>query len=222
MTMQRHRDVGRFDEWAATYERHWLQRRFFGPMQGIALDLAGEQVRVPGAILDIGCGTGRLLRAAQQRFHSARLEGVDAAAGMVSHANSLLPQGSPVHIQQATAEDLPFPDHVFDLVFSTMTFHHWADQARGAAEIRRVLAPGGRWILVDFVASGVVGIVARVVSGGRFPRRAALEALLAGAGLRIVDQRPVPWTGGNVAVMAIAAQERESADLERAMGIEPT
>ena len=208
MAMHHHSDVGRFDEWAPTYEQHWMQRRFFGPMQMVALDLAGEQVRMPGAILDVGCGTGRLLRAAQERFRNARLDGVDAAPEMVRQANAMLPQGSPIRIQQATAEELPFPDHVFDLAFSTMTFHHWADQAKAAAEIRRVLAPGGRWILADFVASGLVGVVARVVSGGRFPHRSDLDRLLASAGLEIVGQRPVPWTGGNVPVMAIAARDR--------------
>lgn len=208
MAMHHHRDVGRFDEWAPTYEQHWMQRRFFGPMQMIALDLAGEQVRMPGAILDVGCGTGRLLRAAQRRFNNARLDGVDPAPEMVRQANAMLPQGSPIRIQQATAEELPFPDHVFDLVFSTMTFHHWADQAKAAAEIGRVLAPGGRWMLADFVAHGPVGIVVRIVSGGRFPRQRQLQALLERAGLEIVEQRPVPWTGGNVPVMAIAAGDR--------------
>lgn len=185
-----------------------MQRRFFEPMQRIALDLAGEQVRVPGAILDVGCGTGRLLRAAQQRFRSARFDGVDASPEMVRQAISILPDGSPIRIQQATAEDLPFPDHVFDLAFSTMTFHHWADQAKGAGEVGRVLAPGGRWILADFVARGPVALVSRLLRVHQFPRPAQLDALLAGAGLEIVERRPVPWTAGNVSVMAIAARDR--------------
>lgn len=200
-----HHNVGRFDEWAPTYEQHWLQRRFFGPMQSVLIELAAEQVPRPAAILDVGCGTGRLLRAAQQRFHDARLDGVDAAPAMVRQALATLPEGSPIHVQQARAEELPFPDHVFDLVFSTMTFHHWADQARGAAEVQRVLAPDGRWLLADFVATGAVGLVTRLVSLRRFPRRARLEALLAGANLQIVAQRPVPGTLGNVPVMAIRA-----------------
>ena len=205
MSDRHQHDVGRFDDWAATYEQHWLQRRFFGPMQSVALDLAAEQVPRPLAILDVGCGTGRLLRGAQARFREAKLEGVDAAPEMVRQANAILPAGSPIHVQQATAEDLPFPDHVFDLVFSTMTFHHWADQARAAAEIRRVLAPHGRWMLADFVGTGIVGAFSRVLRLRRFPRRRQLEALLAGAGLGIVTQRSAPGTMGNVPVMAIAA-----------------
>ena len=201
-----HHDVGRFDEWAPTYEQHWMQKRFFAPLQAVALDLAAEQVPRPSALLDIGCGTGRLLRALQLRFRDARLDGVDAAPAMVRQAISMLPEGSPIHVQNATAEDLPFPDGVFDLAFSTMTFHHWADQEKGIAEVRRVLAPGGRWILAEFVATGLMGLISRVFRVRRFPRRARLDAMLSRSGLRILAQRPVPGTMGNVQVLVIGAR----------------
>jgi ubiquinone/menaquinone biosynthesis C-methylase UbiE len=201
--MDHHHDVGRFDEWAPTYEQHWLQRRFFGPLQGVALDMASAQVAAPKAVLDVGCGTGRLLRALEARFPGALVEGVDAAPAMVKQAMALLPEGSRIHVQEATAERLPFPDETFDLVFSTMTFHHWSDQAKGAAEVRRVMTAGGCWILADFVATGLVGVVTRLVSLRRFPRRTHLDALLAGAGMHVIESRAVPGTMGNVPVMAI-------------------
>ncbi len=136
-----------------------MQRVVFDPIQSTLLNLASEQVPQPQSILDVGCGTGRLLRTASQRFPGARLEGIDAAPQMVEQAISLLAAGAPIHYQQGTAEALPFADGQFDLVFSTMTFHHWADQRKGVSEVARVLAPGGRWLLADFIGRGLVRTV---------------------------------------------------------------
>ena len=83
-----HRDVGRFDQWATTYDRSYLQRRVFEPVQRTLLDMAVAEKPDAAAILDVGCGTGRLLRAARSRFPEARLEGVDAAPGMIARAQA--------------------------------------------------------------------------------------------------------------------------------------
>ena len=87
-------DVERFDRWASTYDRHWMQRMIFEPLQRTVLDVAA-QGRGPEMILDVGCGTGRLLRAAEARFPGAGLAGVDAAPEMVKQAHTLDPGGAP-------------------------------------------------------------------------------------------------------------------------------
>ena len=92
--MSQRRDVDRFNRWAGTYDSHWMQRRIFEPIQRTVLEVAGEQVERPAAILDVGCGTGQLLRAAELRYPGARLEGVDAAAEMVNHVRREAPSGS--------------------------------------------------------------------------------------------------------------------------------
>jgi ubiquinone/menaquinone biosynthesis C-methylase UbiE len=205
-----HRDVGRFDKWAPTYERHWMQRRIVEPVQDTALLLAVAEMPRPITVLDIGCGTGRLLRAAAQRFPKARLEGVDAAAGMVSQAKALRPPGSSIHFQQATAEDLPFPDDEFDLVFSTLTFHHWSDQEKGIGEVSRVLAPGGRWLLADLIPVRLMALVVRLLRIGHAVPRPRLNAMLAGGQLAVVAERRVPRTAGNIPVLAIGARSRSA------------
>jgi ubiquinone/menaquinone biosynthesis C-methylase UbiE len=139
-------DVDRFNRWATSYDSHWMQRAIFAPIQRTVLQLAAEQVGQPGAILDIGCGTGRLLRAAETTFPGAKLVGIDAAIEMVKHAQASNPTGT-IEFRLATAEELPFPDAHFDLMFSTMTFHHWQDQSRGVAEVARVMTSSGRWLL---------------------------------------------------------------------------
>ena len=205
-----HGDVGRFDEWAPTYERHWMQRLVFDPIQKTLLNLAAAQVPRPRSILDVGCGTGRLLRTTAQRFPAARLEGVDAAPQMVRTAIHLLPPGASINVQEATAEALPFADGQFDLVFSTMTFHHWADQPKGVSEVARVLAPEGRWLLADLIGKGLVRRVTQLLGLHRFFDRGRLDTLLAANGLAVVAERPAGWLGKSVPVLAIRKVERSA------------
>ncbi|HKW70233.1 MAG TPA: class I SAM-dependent methyltransferase [Candidatus Dormibacteraeota bacterium] len=195
--------VDRFDRWAPTYDRHFLQRFVFEPVQQTVLDLAVSQVPAPTAILDVGCGTGRLLRSAEQRFPGATLEGVDAALGMVRHAQATVHAGSRIRFQQGTAEKLPFAAAQFDLVFSTMTFHHWVDQRQGIAEVARVLKPAGQWLLADFVAVRLMRYVRLLLRLGQFPERQELDAQLAAGGLMVLGERQVPGLRGQVPVLAI-------------------
>lgn len=198
-------DVDRFNRWASTYDRHWMQRIIFGPIQRTVLQLAAEQVSRPGAILDVGCGTGKLLKSAEIRFPGAKLVGIDAAIEMVRYAQTSNPTGT-IQFQQAMAEQLPFPNACFDLVFSTMTFHHWPDQTRGIAEVARVLTPGGRWLLADFIASGFMRPIRGLLRLHQFPVRGALQSMLLDAALKVVAERQVPGLAGQVAVMAIGSK----------------
>ena len=205
--MAHHDDIHRFNRWARTYDRHWMQRFIFDRVHRTVLDLAAQEVVQPSAILDIGCGTGRLLRSAELRFAGAELVGVDAAAEMVRQAQASTPTGSPIRFQEATAEDLPFPAAHFDLVFSTLTFHHWYSQSQGIAEVARVLAPGGRWLLADFIATGPIKYVRRILRLHQFPERHELEIMLARAGLTVMTERRVPGLGGQVKVLAVAVKD---------------
>lgn len=203
---QHHHDVDRFNRWAKSYDRHWMQRFLFERVQETALQLAAQEVRRPAAILDVGCGTGRLLRSAARRFPGATFVGVDAAIEMVKQAEASLPAAIAMRFQQATAEDLPFPNDQFDLVFSTLTFHHWQEQRKGVAEVARVLAPGGRWLLADFIAAGLMRYVRRLLRLRQFPERGEVDSMLSVEGLRVVAERRVPGLGGQVTVMAIGAR----------------
>lgn len=203
-------DVDRFNHMAKTYDRHWMQRMIFEPVQRTVLTLAAQEVAQPTAILDVGCGTGRLLKLAETRFPGARLIGLDAASEMVKQAEAARPAGSAIRFQQGTAEELPFPNTQFDLVFSTLTFHHWADQSKGMAEVARVLAPGGRWLLADFMATGFMKYVRRLLRMHQFPERSQLETKLEQVGLAAVAARKVPGLRGQITVMAIAPAPRAS------------
>lgn len=196
-------DVERFNRWAGSYDRHFLQRLVFEPVQKTVLELAAAEVPKPVAILDVGCGTGRLLRAAEHSFPNAALEGVDAAIGMVKHAQAVNPARSRIRFQRATAEKLPFAAAQFDLVFSTMTFHHWDDQPRSIAEVARVLKPGGRWLLADFIVGGAMRYVRRLLRLRQFPERSELDLMLQRSALRVVAERKVRGLRSQVPVLAI-------------------
>lgn len=176
------RDIGHFEQWSPTYERSWMQRRIFDPAHAAALDAVGG---TPTAILDIGCGTGRLLRDAHARWPGAKLFGVDPAQGMIAVARELTPDAV---LSVGTAEALPLPDTCVDLAITTLSFHHWRDQAAGLRQIARVLAPGGQLILVDVSAPGWI---ARLFGNPRARDAHARAALLADAGLHVVAQRHI-------------------------------
>ena len=135
-------DVDRFDRWAETYDRSVMQRLFFGPVHLKMLDLLEREgpKALPGCILDVSCGTGRLLRAASVYWPKAQLLGIDPAAQMVLEATRLNLKAT---FKLGSAETLPFPDQCADIVLSSISFHHWADQQKGLYEITRVLRPGG-------------------------------------------------------------------------------
>ncbi len=146
------RDVGRFSDWGSSYDEHWLQPRFFGPVQQATLRRATLLVPKPRRVLDVGCGTGALLRQAREYFPESELVGVDPARGMIATARQRWNGGQTPEFINAAAEHLPLADESFDLVMSTISFHHWHDQQAGIREIRRVLAPEGKLLLADFVA----------------------------------------------------------------------
>ncbi len=80
-------DVRRFDQWAPEYDRNPLQQRFFGPVHARTLLLAAGLGIQPQRVLDIGCGTGALLRSLSRQWPGAALAGVEPAAGMIRVAN---------------------------------------------------------------------------------------------------------------------------------------
>ena len=101
------------------------------------LDAAG--VRAGTRLLDVACGPGTLAASAAAR--GADPVGLDLAAGMVDVARERHPG---LQFLQGDVERLPFGDARFDAVAAGFLLHHLPDPERAAAELARVLAPGGR------------------------------------------------------------------------------
>jgi len=202
---RRDKDVARFGRWAASYNESRLQRIVFAPLQDATLTEAARELPAPHAVLDIGCGTGLLLARAAGRFPDARLTGVDAAEEMIAVARATAAPGAPMTFEHAAAEHLPFEPASFDLALTTMSFHHWADQPIALAEIRRVLVPGGVFVLTDAFPTGWLRFVMARSRHGRFNRPGDLMAMLRAAGLPLARHVPVPRFGGTVQVVLARA-----------------
>ena len=146
--MARDRDVAAFGERAQRYDEGWLGQLHHQIADRTA-DLALTCVPAPRGILDVGCGTGYLLgRLAACTPQAEALAGIDAAPAMIGVARAAATDGR-LRFVVGTAERLPWPAASFDLVVSTTSFDHWADQRAGLAECSRVLAPGGCLVLAD-------------------------------------------------------------------------
>jgi ubiquinone/menaquinone biosynthesis C-methylase UbiE len=177
-------DIEHFNRWSRTYEDSLLQRFFFDRVHQAVLKLVAKRTE-PGSILDVGCGTGRLLRAARAQWPRAELIGVDPASGMVEVARQLTPNAT---FYVGMAEALPLPDASVDVALSTMSFHHWKDQAAGVREVARVLRPEGYFFLTDV---SVPAWLSPFIHQPRVHTPAHLRTLFMAAGLNALKQQAV-------------------------------
>lgn len=107
--------------------------------------------RAEGEVLEIGVGTGRNLRYYPE---NVRLTGVDVSSAMLQIARVLANTlGREVDLRVGDAQYLEFADATFDTVVSTFSLCSIPDDTRAVAEVRRVLRPGGLFLLVEHVAS---------------------------------------------------------------------
>lgn len=134
-----------FTVWLMTFGR---ERAFREKILRLARLKPGESV------LDVGCGTGSLAIVAKRHVGSTGIvKGIDASPEMIARAEKKAARArTEVPFQQGLAQALPFPDAQFDVVVTTVVLHHLSRHAceECATEMRRVLKPDGRLVVVDF------------------------------------------------------------------------
>ncbi|MGO8951438.1 MAG: methyltransferase domain-containing protein [Ktedonobacterales bacterium] len=157
-------------------------------------------------VLDIGCGTGRMLSSLVRRYQIQGW-GVDASAAMLDVARAQVPPT--VTLQQATAEALPFSEAFFERVYLTMVVH-LLNRPVVLREIWRVLKPSGRvtimtadWASFETYWLALLFPSYQQIEQGRFPRQEALEKELASAGFLLASCTPlsIPLTFSKEAAM---------------------
>jgi ubiquinone/menaquinone biosynthesis C-methylase UbiE len=195
------RDVAAFDARAEGYEGGWLGR-LHQQIADRTADLAGRAIPAPQRVLDVGCGTGYLLRRLADRYpEAAELTGVDPAPAMIAAARAAADDDR-LRWLAGTAEALPFPAGAFDLVVSTTSFDHWADQRAGLFECDRVLAPGGWLVLTDLFSP----LLLPTLVGGR--RRKARTRRRAGRLLTAAGFRDAQWHGVEAGIIRAVTARR--------------
>ncbi len=127
----------------ASYERIWTvaDMRESADYYARCLDLAGA--RAGQKVLDVACGGGYLLMEAERR--GLVTHGIDIAEAALAKARRFAPKSE---LRQGDAEALPYADGSFDIVTCLGSLEHFLRPPVALEEMRRVLAPGGRAIVV--------------------------------------------------------------------------
>lgn len=177
-----HHTGGMVIRWPGVYDLV-MKTFFLGREQRVRRKVIAAAGLRPGElVLDVGCGTGTLaLLAAEAVGPRGRVYGVDPAPEMVHRAREKAARaGAEVRFEVGLIEALDFPDQSVDVVISMLVFHHLpSDELQRAAlsEVRRVLTPGGRLVLVDF---GGTKQIERLVAEAESARFGAVTTDLVG------------------------------------------
>ncbi|WP_375391831.1 ArsR/SmtB family transcription factor [uncultured Sphingomonas sp.] len=135
-------------EWDAIRSLHVADAEVEAAMAAV-LGLDGEGGAPIGALLDIGTGTGRMLELFGDKARTA--VGVDRSSEMLRLARAKL-AGRPVELRQADLYQLPLADAAADVAILHHVLHFTAAPEAAIAEAARVLGPGGRLLIADFLA----------------------------------------------------------------------
>ncbi|MBI1827271.1 MAG: class I SAM-dependent methyltransferase [Planctomycetes bacterium] len=139
-----------YEKEAARYDRHihLSEKLFFGDGRHWAASQA------EGDVLEVAIGTGRNLEFYPKE---TRVTGIDISPKMIEIARQrALHWGRQVGLQVGDAQALSFADASFDTVVCTLSLCCIPDDRRAVAEMKRVLRPGGRLVLLDHVASDMI------------------------------------------------------------------
>lgn len=132
-----------YDRLAESYDTRWA--RYIDA----SVQLAVEAIELEGdeRVLDLACGTGQLEGRLLDRWPKLQITGVDVSPKMLGQA-----AGKRLSARWLAAEvtALPLADAEFDVAVCVSSFHYFRQLATALAEIRRVLRPGSRLIVVDW------------------------------------------------------------------------
>jgi len=151
-TAETERVLGLYEEEARKYDRemNFFDRLLFaGGREWVCSQAAGD-------VLEIGIGTGRNL---PHYRVDVSLIGIELSPAMLEIARARARElGREVDLRVGDAQALEFPDDSFDAVVCTLSLCTIPDDRAAVAEVRRVLRPGGRFLLLEHVRSPVLPV----------------------------------------------------------------
>ena len=137
-----------FEQIAPIWDEERSLHAAAGTVEAVILDAVGD--RPLGRVLDVGTGTGRMLQLLADR--ADRAVGLDASHSMLSVARANLDRIGTRNweLRQGDVHSPPLDRESFDLVVIHQVLHYLDDPARALSEAARLVAPGGRLLVVDF------------------------------------------------------------------------
>jgi len=109
-------------------------------------------------VLDVGCGGGKTVSRLAELAPRGKVFGIDYSRDMVNFSrkiNEMLIAQNRVEIIEGSVEKISFKDDFFDLVTAFETYYFWTNLPNALKEIKRVLKPGGKMLLVNELMYGV-------------------------------------------------------------------
>ncbi len=149
----------KFDKRASSYDEGFegnLSKRFYN------LLLNRIELKQGAAVLDVGCGTGTILKKLSERAN-IKGYGIDIEENMIAEAKSKCPDMS---ISVSSCTQMPFENCQFDVVTACMAYHHFDDKSGFAEEAARVLKIGGYLYITDpnfpFIIRKILNLAFRI------------------------------------------------------------
>jgi ubiquinone/menaquinone biosynthesis C-methylase UbiE len=136
-----------FDRWASSYDFLLTTVCYQAIHQRLL-----EYVTLPKRpnVLDLGCGTGRLLNRMASQFPDLQGTGLDLSTQMIRQARQRNQHHPRLIFIRGNVESLPFADNQFDAIFNTISFLHYPNPEQVLMQVSRVLRPQGNFYLVDW------------------------------------------------------------------------
>lgn len=188
-------------EYAKAAERYDEKWAFY--VEATTRETLRRMPMTPAArVLDVGCGTGELLRRLRAKYPDAVLGGLDPVAEMLAMARDKLSGKEDLRI--GYADSLPWASATFDVVVSCNMFHYISHPVAALREMARVLRPGGTIVLTDwcddYLACRVCNLYLRLTNRAFYKtyRQAECRELLGRAGFREVrlERYKISWLWG--------------------------
>jgi len=158
------------------------------------------QVQAADRVLEIGFGPGWAIEQVAALAPAGFVVGVDSSQTMVRLAikrNAAAVREGRITLRLGSALELPYPDNSFDKVLAVNSLHHWPERLSGLREVRRVLVPGGRVVVVEQPRS------ATSESGLRALKQALGEQLASAGFLDIRSETKAMRPAACLAVLAV-------------------
>lgn len=135
-----------YDQLAAVYDLRW--RSYIANTLSFLKTWA--EISPLDTVLDVACGTGEFERLLLAEYSSQQIVGVDISDKMLAIAQKKCIAYPQVLFQTASASTLPFDSNSFDVIVSANSFHYFDDPITALKEMRRVVKPNGKVIILDW------------------------------------------------------------------------